>query len=42
MNPTAEPIATAIGSVEITLAVPADIDDVLDILNGASTDFRAI
>jgi GNAT superfamily N-acetyltransferase len=36
MEPTAEPIATAIGSVEITLAVPADIDDVLDILNEAA------
>ena len=33
MKPTAEPIATAIGSVEITLAVSADIDDVLDVLN---------
>ena len=30
---TIEPIATAIGSVEITTAVPADLDDVLDILN---------
>jgi len=33
MSSTAEPIATAIGSVEISVAVPADIDDVLDILN---------
>jgi hypothetical protein len=33
MSPTAEPIATAIGSVEICLATPADLDDVLDILN---------
>jgi hypothetical protein len=30
---TIEPIATAIGSVEIALAGPADLDDVLDILN---------
>jgi GNAT superfamily N-acetyltransferase len=30
---TIEPIANAIGSVEITLAVPADLDNVLDILN---------
>jgi hypothetical protein len=30
---TIEPIATAIGSVEITSAVPADLDDVLDILS---------
>jgi hypothetical protein len=29
MSPTTEPIATAIGSVEITPAVPADLDDVL-------------
>jgi GNAT superfamily N-acetyltransferase len=36
MKPTAEPIATAIGSVEIRLAVPADIDDVLDVLNEAA------
>jgi Acetyltransferase (GNAT) family len=36
MKPTAEPIATAIGSVEITLAVPADIDDVLDVLSEAA------
>jgi GNAT superfamily N-acetyltransferase len=36
MKPTAEPIATAIGSVEITPAGPADIDDVLDILNEAA------
>jgi len=36
MKPTAEPIATAIGSVEITPAVPADIDDVLDVLNEAA------
>jgi GNAT superfamily N-acetyltransferase len=32
MKLTAELIATAIGSVEITPAVPADIDDVLDVL----------
>jgi GNAT superfamily N-acetyltransferase len=32
MSPTAEPIATAMGSVEIALAVPTDLDDVLDIL----------
>jgi GNAT superfamily N-acetyltransferase len=36
MKPTAEPIATAIGSVEISLAVPADIDEVLDVLNEAA------
>jgi GNAT superfamily N-acetyltransferase len=36
MKQTAEPIATAIGSVEITLAVSADIDDVLDVLNEAA------
>jgi len=36
MKPTAEPIATAIGSVEISVAVPADLDDVLDILNEAA------
>jgi GNAT superfamily N-acetyltransferase len=36
MKPTAEPIATAIGSVEIVLAVPDDIDDVLDILDEAA------
>jgi GNAT superfamily N-acetyltransferase len=30
---TIEPIATAIGSMEITPAVPADLDDVLDILS---------
>lgn len=30
---TIEPIATAIGSVEITTTVPADLNDVLDILN---------
>ena len=36
MSQTAELIATAIGSVEITLALPADIDDVLDILNEAA------
>ncbi len=36
MKPTAEPIASAIGSVEISLAVPADIDDVLDVLNEAA------
>jgi GNAT superfamily N-acetyltransferase len=33
MTPTAEPIASAIGSVEIYLATAADLDDVLDILN---------
>lgn len=32
MKPTTEPIASAIGSVEIYLAAPADLDDVLDIL----------
>ncbi len=32
MSPAAEPIATAIGPVEIALAVDADLDDVLDIL----------
>ena len=36
MKPTAEPIATAIGSAEISLAVPADIDDVVDTLNEAA------
>jgi GNAT superfamily N-acetyltransferase len=36
MKPTAEPIASAIGSVEISQAVPADIDDVLDVLNEAA------
>jgi GNAT superfamily N-acetyltransferase len=36
MSSTAEPIATAIGSVEISVAVPADLDDVLDILNEAA------
>jgi GNAT superfamily N-acetyltransferase len=36
MKPTAEPIATAIGSVDIVLAVPGDIDDVLDILEDAA------
>src|SRR5713101_8423785 len=36
MKLTAEPIATAIGSVEITLAIPDDIDDVLDVLNAAA------
>jgi GNAT superfamily N-acetyltransferase len=36
MNLTAEPIATAIGSVEICLATSADLDDVLDILNAAA------
>lgn len=36
MKPTTEPIATAIGSVEIKLAGPTDIDDVLDILNEAA------
>jgi hypothetical protein len=30
---TTEPIATAIGSVDIALAGPADLDDVLDILS---------
>jgi ribosomal protein S18 acetylase RimI-like enzyme len=30
---TIEPIATAIGPVDIALAGPADLDDVLDILN---------
>jgi len=32
MKPTAEPIASAIGSVEFCAATPADLDDVLDIL----------
>jgi len=32
MKPTAEPIATAIGSVEFCAATLADLDDVLDIL----------
>ena len=32
MTRVAEPIATAIGSVHMTLAVSADLDDVLDIL----------
>jgi hypothetical protein len=36
MKPTAEPIATAIGSVEICLATPADVDDALDILSEAA------
>jgi GNAT superfamily N-acetyltransferase len=36
MKPTAEPIATAIGSVEIALAVPADIDEVIDVLSEAA------
>ena len=36
MSSTAEPIATAIGSVEISTATAADIDDVLDILNEAA------
>ena len=36
MKPTAEPIATAIGSVEIAQAISAEIDDVLDILNEAT------
>ena len=36
MKPTAEPIATAIGSVEITRAVIADLEGVLDILNEAA------
>jgi ribosomal protein S18 acetylase RimI-like enzyme len=36
MKPTAEPIATAIGSVEISRATSADLDDVLDILNEAA------
>ncbi|MGH7925089.1 MAG: GNAT family N-acetyltransferase, partial [Candidatus Binatus sp.] len=30
---TIEPIATTIGSVELTLAVPADLDDLLEVLN---------
>jgi GNAT superfamily N-acetyltransferase len=33
MSSTAEPIATAIGSVEITPAASADLDDVIDLLN---------
>jgi GNAT superfamily N-acetyltransferase len=33
---TAEPIGTAIGPVEFALASPADIDDVLEILNEAA------
>ena len=36
MKLTAEPIATAIGSVEICLATSAELDDVLDILNEAA------
>jgi len=36
MKPTAEPIATAIGSVDIVLAVRDDIDDVLEILDEAA------
>jgi GNAT superfamily N-acetyltransferase len=36
MKPTAEPIATAIGSVEIVLAVSQGIDDVLAVLNEAA------
>jgi GNAT superfamily N-acetyltransferase len=36
MKPTAEPIATAIGSVEIAQAISADIDDVIDVLNEAA------
>jgi GNAT superfamily N-acetyltransferase len=36
MNPTVEPIATAIGSADISRATPADIDDVLDILDEAA------
>jgi hypothetical protein len=36
MKPTAEPIATAIGSVEIVLAVRDDIDEVLAVLNEAA------
>ena len=36
MKPTAEPIATAIGSAEIVLAVPQDIDDVLAVLKEAA------
>jgi GNAT superfamily N-acetyltransferase len=36
MKPTAEPIATAIRSADISRATPADLDDVLDILNEAA------
>lgn len=36
MKPTAEPIATAIGPVELRLATADDLDDVLDILNEAA------
>jgi len=36
VNKTAEPIATAIGSVEITPSVPADIDEVLEVLSEAA------
>jgi ribosomal protein S18 acetylase RimI-like enzyme len=36
MKPTAEPIASAIGSVEIKPATPADLDDVLEVLNEAA------
>jgi len=36
MKPTAEPIATAIGPVEIRLATDADLDDVLEVLNEAA------
>ena len=36
MKPTAEPIASAIGSVEIRQAVADDLDDVLDILSEAA------
>jgi hypothetical protein len=39
MSPAiAEPIATAIGSVEIRPAIPAGIDVVLDILNGSARE----
>ncbi|MGB3552107.1 MAG: hypothetical protein WA993_15570 [Candidatus Binatus sp.] len=31
MKPTTVPIATAIGTVEISLAIPADIDGVLEL-----------
>jgi GNAT superfamily N-acetyltransferase len=36
MKPTVEPLATAIGPVEIRPAVLADLDDVLDILSEAA------
>ncbi|HEY6298791.1 MAG TPA: GNAT family N-acetyltransferase [Candidatus Binatus sp.] len=36
MNPTVEPIATAIGSADISRATPDDIVDVLDILDEAA------